>query len=30
VVSSLPLVYFRCFSKTLNYFIVTKTMVCNN
>jgi hypothetical protein len=29
VVSSLPLVYFRCF-KTLNYFVMAKTLVCNN
>jgi hypothetical protein len=29
VVSSLPLVNFRCFSKTLNYLIMAKTMVCN-
>jgi hypothetical protein len=30
VVTSLPLVYLRCFSKTLNYLIMAKTMVCNN
>jgi hypothetical protein len=27
VVTSLPLVKFRCLSKTLNYFVMTKTMV---
>jgi hypothetical protein len=29
VVFPLPLVYFRCF-KTLNYFFMAKTSVCNN